>query len=44
MSINYRYITLQECDCDYDRKTVHCETDNGQIRCEICGRIKKELN
>lgn len=34
----YRVIKLLKCSaCGCEEYTVHCETADGRIRCEICG-------
>ena len=37
MSYERRRMELICCSC-CDEKTVHCETKDGEMRCEICGR------
>ncbi len=52
MSYDRRKVELMECDCvtyigdlgniiSYPELTVHCETKDRQMRCEICGKIKE---
>ena len=51
MSYDRRRMKLILCDCitginssgecvSYPEKTLHCENSDGEMRCEICGRIK----
>jgi hypothetical protein len=40
MSYKFRKVELLSCN---GTMTVHCETANGEMRCELCGNIK-ELN
>lgn len=42
-----RKVELMDCDCGFYEdtvKTIHCETENGEMRCEICGRVKNSAN
>lgn len=52
MSYERRRVELMGCDCttgfndsgecvSYPVVTVHCETKNGEMRCEVCGKVKE---
>lgn len=47
MSFIRRKVELRDCDCNFYEdtvKTVHCENSDGNMRCEICGRVKSSAN
>ncbi len=45
MSYTKRKVELRKCDClgcnEDDSQTVHCETEDGNLKCEVCGRVKE---
>lgn len=45
MSYYKRIVKLMDCDCAYGKNevgTVHCENEDGFMRCEICGEVKEQ--
>jgi len=42
MSRERRRVELKKCEV-CEECTVHCETANGEIRCELCGRIEDQI-
>ena len=45
MSYEKRRVVLMNCDCSFGGtvQTVHCEDKDGNMRCEVCGRVKDEM-
>jgi len=46
ISYERRRMELRNCDCielEDKYQQIHCETADGEMRCEICGRINNKV-